>query len=703
MEDKRKMSTTRRVFIWIVFIIGIPSIGVLIYAFIISDSTLMQISGVLSIVMGVIRALIAVIPLDKKSKTEKLSPVLEIEATPADMPANNLPGKFHYFTGRVKVLTKIHQIFKPNSSSSPIHILIITGMGGIGKSEIAKAYAIRHRKDYDFIWWIDAETKEGVRAAYINFAQEYGLAKGTEDANDIIKEVKKWMRNHDRWLFIFDNAENETLIKEYSPDSNTGNILVTSRYTLWKEYEHFEIEILEEKEACDFLTKYTKQSNDAGVKELVGELGRLPLALKHAGAYMKTSKTSYTKYLELFRKNKTKYKDPAMQIVASTLYTSFERIQRKASRQLLYLCAFMAPKDINRQWFEDTSKKLPKSLRKVVKDGLMYNDIITELTTYSLVTTDYGEKLSIHRLVQKVIRDSLKKKQAKWRTYCINALNELRYFDFSTVESRELFRILAPHIFAVTNEISDEDATEETANLYHFLGYGYDELADYSQSLVWYEKALAIRKKVLGKEHPSTATTYNNMAGVYRNQGQYNKALEYYGKDLAISEKVLGKEHPNTATTYNNMAEVYRAQGQYNKALEYHKKSLDIKEKVLGKEHPSTANTYNNMAAVYDDQGDYDKALEYYEKALDIKEKVLGKEHPSTATTYNGMAVVYKNQGLYDLALEWYLKALPVLIRVLGFEHPNTNALLNNMFITYEASGKSEPFEEWLGKNLGLV
>ena len=75
---------------------------------------------------------------------------------------------------------------------------------------------------------------------------------------------------------------------------------------------------------------------------------------------------------------------------------------------------------------------------------------------------------------------------------------------------------------------------------------------------------------------------------MYREQGDYVKALEYYEKALAISERVLGKEHPDTAATYNNIAVVYRAQGDYAKALEYYRKANAVFLSVLGEEHPYT-------------------------------------------------------------------------------------------------------------------
>ena len=101
-------------------------------------------------------------------------------------------------------------------------------------------------------------------------------------------------------------------------------------------------------------------------------------------------------------------------------------------------------------------------------------------------------------------------------------------------------------------------------------------------------KALAIIEKVLGTEHPNTASSYNNIGLVYNEKGDYGKALEYYFKDLAISEKVLGTEHPDTATSYNNIGWVYREKGNYAIALEYYTKAYQIWKNKFGDDHPDT-------------------------------------------------------------------------------------------------------------------
>ncbi|MDE7274230.1 MAG: ATP-binding protein [Lachnospiraceae bacterium] len=182
--------------------------------------------------------------------------------------------------------------------------------------------------------------------------------------------------------------------------------------------------------------------------------------------------------------------------------------------------------------------------------------------------------------------------------------------------------------------------------------------------------------------------------------GEFRKAEGLYCKALWLRKKILGEEHPVTAMSYNNLAYVYRRQGEYKKAEELYKKGLGISEKVLGEKHPFTATSYNNLAGVYDRQGEYKKAEELYKKGLGIREKVLGEEHLSTATSYNNLAGVYKKRGEYKIAISYYFKAYNILLHKLGINHPNTQIVYENMEITYSEWNPNGNIEQWLDKQM---
>ena len=100
--------------------------------------------------------------------------------------------------------------------------------------------------------------------------------------------------------------------------------------------------------------------------------------------------------------------------------------------------------------------------------------------------------------------------------------------------------------------------------------------------------------------------------------GDYPKAESFYQRALKIREKALGAEHPKTGISLNNLALNYGKMGDYNKAEPLLKRALQINEKALGPEHPETATTVHNLASLYQNIGDYAKAEPFFKRALQI-------------------------------------------------------------------------------------
>ena len=134
------------------------------------------------------------------------------------------------------------------------------------------------------------------------------------------------------------------------------------------------------------------------------------------------------------------------------------------------------------------------------------------------------------------------------------------------------------------------------------LGMVYDAQGKYAKAEPHYRRALAIREKALGPDHPDVATSLNNLAALSYAQGKYAEAEPHFRRALAIQEKALGPDHPDVASSLNNLAELYRAQGKYAEAKRLHGRSLAIREKALGPEHPDVATSVNNLAELYQRQ-----------------------------------------------------------------------------------------------------
>jgi CHAT domain-containing protein/tetratricopeptide (TPR) repeat protein len=216
------------------------------------------------------------------------------------------------------------------------------------------------------------------------------------------------------------------------------------------------------------------------------------------------------------------------------------------------------------------------------------------------------------------------------------------------------------------------------------------------------ENVLAVRRKILGEEHPDTATGYNNLAYNLNAQGKYAAAEEGFLKALAIRRKALGEDHPDTAGSYTNLAANQIAQGKYAEAEEGHRKALAIYCKILGEEHPNTATSYNTLASNQNAQGKYAAAEESYRKALAIRRKILGEDHLDTAASYNNLAANQHNQGKYATAEEGFLKALAIRRKILGEEHPHTANSYNSLGVNLNAQGKYAQAEEGVRKALAI-
>ncbi len=239
-----------------------------------------------------------------------------------------------------------------------------------------------------------------------------------------------------------------------------------------------------------------------------------------------------------------------------------------------------------------------------------------------------------------------------------------------------------------------------TATSCHNVAYILDIQGKYSEAEKNYRQALTIWRKALGEEHPDIATCYNNLAFILNAQGKYREAEEDWRQALAIRRKVLGEEHPHTVVCYNNVALSQRVQGKYREAEEIYRQVLPIFRKVLGEEHPDTARCYNNLASNLNAQGKRQEAEGIHRHVLAIRRRVLGEEHPDTADSYNNLASSLYAQGKHTEAEEGLRKALAIRCKLLGEEHPATATSYHNVAANLGGQGKYKEAEKGLRKAL---
>jgi uncharacterized protein YjbI with pentapeptide repeats len=322
-----------------------------------------------------------------------------------------------HFTGREALLIQLRQNL---ISGKPI---ALHGLGGVGKTQLALEYAYRYASNYGLVWWIRSEESARLAADYARLSLFLaGTTKSDEDQAKAITSVKHWLNNSRDWLLVFDNAMDPEDVRQYIPQTALGNILITSRNPNWGGIaKSVSLHGLEREESIEFLLKRTGQTDRTAASALADSLGDHPLALEQAAAYMETRKKSIGDYLLLLKDhqadlmNKIKPSTDYHHTIATTLRISFEQVKRECpvAADLLSLCAFLAPEDIPFDLLINGAAQLPESLNKAVNNPLEFDDIIASMVRYSLVDIK-GRNLSIHRLVQAVVRDYLDKDKKIW-------------------------------------------------------------------------------------------------------------------------------------------------------------------------------------------------------------------------------------------------------------------------------------------------
>jgi CHAT domain-containing protein/tetratricopeptide (TPR) repeat protein len=253
-------------------------------------------------------------------------------------------------------------------------------------------------------------------------------------------------------------------------------------------------------------------------------------------------------------------------------------------------------------------------------------------------------------------------------------------------------------LFERALEIRERVLGPEHPDIYHALhnvAILYELKGDLAKAESLNQRGLTIREKAVGPEHPDIGNSLNNLAIIYLKKGDYAKAELFYQRSLKIKEKALGPEHRDVSDPLHNLANLYSEKGDFARAEPLYQRALEIREKVLGPEHRDVAQILNRFGVLYDDIGYYAKAELFYQRALKIREKALGAEHIDVSDTLVNLASLYRNRGDYALAEPLYQRALKIRKKVLGPEHRDVASILNNLGFLYAERGdytKAEPF-----------
>ena len=563
----------------------------------------------------------------------------------------NVPAATVYFTGRQTILDKIHEALTSGATAAALtQPRAIHGLGGVGKTQVARRYAWLHGDEYEIGWWVRAEDRPQLLADLVELARRMGLpCKDDPNLPGVAQEVLAELQRRDRWLLIFDNVPNPDALRDLVPAG--GHVLITTRWANWPTLARpIPVTTFPRPESIRFLKERRVDDGDEqALDDLAEELGDLPLALSLASSYMVRCGKTPADYLALFRENSksilAEQKPPRGydHNVTTTWDMSIREVKQgnPEAAELLELLAFFAPDDIARRMIAEGSEDLSTRLGRAVRDEMRFDKCIAALKGFSLVEASDAH-ISVHRLLQTVVRQRLRSDTLARRAMeALNVVNRAFPFDADDVTTWHQAEPFYPHARSAIERVITADRPEEpTGRLLNQCGLYLHARAEFAEARVCFELALRIDETAFGPEPPNVATVVSNLGLVLRALGDLAGAKECYERAQRINEVAFGSNHPEVATDVNNLGSVLQALGDLAGAKECYERAQRIDEVAFGSDHLEVATDVNNLGSVLQDLGDMTAAKECYERALLIDETAFGPDHPTVAIRVNNLGSV---------------------------------------------------------------
>jgi tetratricopeptide (TPR) repeat protein/transcriptional regulator with XRE-family HTH domain len=643
-----------------------------------------------------------------------------------------------FFTGRDSLLRDLHEELGRKGTTVPNQTIILSGLGGVGKTQVAIEYAYRYVYDYAAILWVAAETQESLMASFTTLADVLYLPeRHTREQQPLIKAVHRWLDKHGDWLLIFDNVEDLGLVKPFLPAARSGAVLLTTRLQNGGGLaKSIGLKPMTSEEGLQFLLSRTgllnsnDLSNTLPLKEtqaaqsIIEFMDGLPLALDQAGAYIEATRCSLQNYLHLLQTTQLRllderdaYADHPLS-VSKTFTLAFERLSQKSAlaADLLTVCAFLGSDAIPETFFSEGAVYLGPTFEALAADPLQFNAAIKMLQAYSFVQRNTStQTLTIHRLLQVVIKERMSEAdQRMWAIRVLCAMNQLFPWDEKAQDDYwQIGKHLLPHalVCIALGEQWCRDEVPYITLMCHVATYLL-ESACYIEAESLYNRALDAGQ-ALGSDF-CVAEVLCGLARLYWIQDKHGMAELLYRQVLLMLEQVQEAGRPLMVKALCELASLYSRKGKYAEAEALGQRALRMQEQALGMEHPQVASVLYNLAGLCYEQGKYVEAESLYQRALRIRQYALGMEHPQVASVLNNLAEVYRGQGKYVEAEPLYQQALRIWEQGLGPEHPRVAYPLNNLAEVYREQGKyveAEPlyqralriWEQGLGPEHSLI
>ncbi len=592
----------------------------------------------------------------------------------AEVPSRNLN-----FTGRVTELETLRAnlIFR----GRPIPpAQVISGMGGVGKTEIATEYIHVHRDKYEIVWWIRAEHHDRIRDALVRLGERLELRLVTSGGRDraiatVLEALESGIRPN--WLLVYDNVAEPLDLQRYLPTCRPGgHVIITSRLQTWPGYiEADSIEVLPftEEEAVSFLRRRVpalaadrtlrekedeQRNHEAG--RLAAALGHLPIAIEHAAAYLTETGQSVGDYLSQFDQNAHRLLSeqlPELPEAVSHTWTMSTALLTPDAEHLFNLCAFFSPEPIAGELLLENAHAVsdPPGLRAFLSSSHRFRAAASQMHRLSLVKVDGAhDQIQMHRVVQAVTRGQLQQRRHEtflaYRAAADTLLAESNPGNPDRAANDAVYDLSLQHLesdrsFLHTGNPALRRLIIDQVRRLHLRG-------SHAEATRFGQEALQGWREQLGPEDLEVLTMAVEVAIAMRSDAHAADARDLILSTLRVLRERYGENHEVTLLCANTYGADLRSRGQLAEALDLDLSLLPRFERVFGPDHHRTLNVRNNIAADYRRLGRHQDALDEDRKTLRDRRRVFGPDDPITLTSLDAVARDLRDLGHYQESLD---------------------------------------------------
>jgi AAA domain len=224
-----------------------------------------------------------------------------VMVVPSQVVTGAIPARPVGFQPRAALMNALAEVV---GSDRVAVVCALTGQRGVGKTQLAAAYARRRvEQKCPVVAWVNAERPESILAGLDALASALGLRREGEDAaSGVARLVAELQTRVEPALVVFDNVTDPDHLVGYLPATGATRIILTSTQQSVRNLgQALPVDVYTPGEAIAFLRETTGWDDDTGAGVLAGELGWLPLALAHAAAVIRTREITYPNCVRLIR------------------------------------------------------------------------------------------------------------------------------------------------------------------------------------------------------------------------------------------------------------------------------------------------------------------------------------------------------------------------------------------------------------------